>query len=670
MAQSDLVAWQNPLTGILPALLGGSSDTDINKSENTTKTGTNTTTGTQNQQTTGTNNQQTTGSFTQKTDADIGALQQVYAKQAAGITPEMLSAIFEQGARQVPGLTTAYANAVGARNSANTPLATSLRDLQGNLTNQAAVLNNQLLKDSGITAAQIAELTKAVTGTNASNVLGTTGSNTIGNTQQTTNINELTDTDTTQSVDTKNTVNTDVLKVLAGLGLGGSALDNILTGAGVQGGLGGAFNGITTGLGNTLGGALGKLFSGGAPNLQGMWGGLFGEQSLDNAIAGLDWSWAPNYTDLNSNLFDSTDLLNNVDWSSGVGDFLNFGWADGGTVSQGDADAQMKQRQQMLQQLMSDPRGQVLMYAKANSDRKRYEKMSADDWRKDTKKFAKANNLELPEHNFLDAALGLGADDPTRFQKSLDNSNAITDRYLKSLPIGAARQYMKVMNKDISGNKFNQFMDRVMPMIPMAVAGLGAGGALGLLGSGTASAAGFGAAGAGSGFGSMGNFMLRQLLSTGLNAGKAGMAKLADGGTPRRPGDPVVGTKGPERTGSGGGGLSKEAVDAAIKKVNDKSAPEPRKFGYGGVSMPTAKALKELDNYAEGGAVEGTPLDHMMDPEGTNDTVDAKLSVNEYVIPADVVDTLGQDFFDHLLEKYHTPVAMQEAMGVGFNPRQ
>lgn len=49
----------------------------------------------------------------------------------------------------------------------------------------------------------------------------------------------------------------------------------------------------------------------------------------------------------------------------------------------------------------------------------------------------------------------------------------------------------------------------------------------------------------------------------------------------------------------------------------------------------------------------------MGDGSGIDDTVPAMLSDGEYVIPADVVRKKGEEFFDKLLEKYHTPAAQQ-----------
>jgi hypothetical protein len=49
----------------------------------------------------------------------------------------------------------------------------------------------------------------------------------------------------------------------------------------------------------------------------------------------------------------------------------------------------------------------------------------------------------------------------------------------------------------------------------------------------------------------------------------------------------------------------------------------------------------------------------MGDGSGIDDSVPAMLSDGEYVIPADVVRAKGEEFFDKLIEKYHTPAAQQ-----------
>ena len=51
----------------------------------------------------------------------------------------------------------------------------------------------------------------------------------------------------------------------------------------------------------------------------------------------------------------------------------------------------------------------------------------------------------------------------------------------------------------------------------------------------------------------------------------------------------------------------------------------------------------------------------MGDGSGIDDTVPAQLSEGEFVIPADVVRAKGEEFFERLIDKYHTPAAQQEA---------
>lgn len=57
--------------------------------------------------------------------------------------------------------------------------------------------------------------------------------------------------------------------------------------------------------------------------------------------------------------------------------------------------------------------------------------------------------------------------------------------------------------------------------------------------------------------------------------------------------------------------------------------------------------------YREGGRVRGPGTE-------TSDSIPARLSKGEYVIPADVVRVKGQEFFDKLLQKYHRPVMSAE----------
>ena len=61
-----------------------------------------------------------------------------------------------------------------------------------------------------------------------------------------------------------------------------------------------------------------------------------------------------------------------------------------------------------------------------------------------------------------------------------------------------------------------------------------------------------------------------------------------------------------------------------------------------------------VKGYAEGGAVstpEGTPAPPLGQDPGKADNIDAKLSEGEFVIPADVVRMLGEDYFEKQIEK-------------------
>lgn len=131
-----------------------------------------------------------------QTSADISRLMDVYARQAAGITPEMLAAIFREGSKQAPNALLAQSAALGARAGNNTPVAVALNMLNRDMVDQAARYNMQLLKDAGLTAGQIGELTKKVQQSGSESGSSTTNTvqdlvNTITGTT-TTNTNEIT----------------------------------------------------------------------------------------------------------------------------------------------------------------------------------------------------------------------------------------------------------------------------------------------------------------------------------------------------------------------------------------------------------------------------------------------------------------------------------------------
>jgi len=323
-----------------------------------TQTQNQTQTGTQNQQTSG-SNQTTgtqnvtgvqTGTQTQTTQniADVSQLMQVFQQQQAGITPEVLSSIFAEGSKAAPGLVAATANAVGARSSNNTPLATALTNLSSQLTNQAAQMTLDQRNRSGQTAAEIARLTsqQQTTGTNTQqnqqqsttdqlvNILQSVLGNTTQNTQGVTGTTQNTDTAqnvatnqntaTTQNVDTSqntagsttqnnqqstegntsvagssqtnnqtdNQVNTGNIGNLLGLLAGGTVL-----GGAIPGGLG-AIGGLLQQGGQGIGQLIGALLRGGgnaanmpapAPGFQIPGGGSLTMPGTDGSLGVGNW---------------------------------------------------------------------------------------------------------------------------------------------------------------------------------------------------------------------------------------------------------------------------------------------------------------------------------------------------------------------------------------------
>jgi hypothetical protein len=71
-------------------------------------------------------------------------------------------------------------------------------------------------------------------------------------------------------------------------------------------------------------------------------------------------------------------------------------------------------------------------------------------------------------------------------------------------------------------------------------------------------------------------------------------------------------------------------------------------------------------HYADGRRVVEGPGKVHGPGTGISDSIPARLSDGEYVIPADVVKQLGVRHFDKLLEKYHMPAAEQKRRyGIG-----
>lgn len=74
------------------------------------------------------------------------------------------------------------------------------------------------------------------------------------------------------------------------------------------------------------------------------------------------------------------------------------------------------------------------------------------------------------------------------------------------------------------------------------------------------------------------------------------------------------------------------------------------------VGDPRYQGVPEQQEFTQDGQVAGPG-----DGSGIDDRVPAQLSEGEFVIPADVVRAKGEEFFEKLLERYHTPAAQQRA---------
>jgi len=86
-------------------------------------------------------------------------------------------------------------------------------------------------------------------------------------------------------------------------------------------------------------------------------------------------------------------------------------------------------------------------------------------------------------------------------------------------------------------------------------------------------------------------------------------------------------------------------------------------FMADGGDVPDGDQLITRDGYALPYDRDGkVPEMGMGDGSGIDDAVPAQLSEGEYVIPADVVKAKGTEFFDKIVERYHTPAAQQEQM--------
>ena len=123
----------------------------------------------------------------------------------------------------------------------------------------------------------------------------------------------------------------------------------------------------------------------------------------------------------------------------------------------------------------------------------------------------------------------------------------------------------------------------------------------------------------------------------------------------------------------GAGNMQSQGFQNQMSAYNAQQAANSNLWG--GIGSAVGMAAMLADGRRPGEAIPTTP-GHIAagpgDGSGIDDQVpativsphgqqvgEARLSTDEYVIPADVVRAKGVEFFDKLLQKYHTPAAQQ-----------
>ena len=130
---------------------------------------------------------------------------------------------------------------------------------------------------------------------------------------------------------------------------------------------------------------------------------------------------------------------------------------------------------------------------------------------------------------------------------------------------------------------------------------------------------------------------------------------------------------------SQGGNMGRDAVMAAIARQSGQAPQSERpkldsgpmrglRQVFSGSIFDRRKALEEQErkasSYADGGRVR--PRGFVAGPgTGTSDSIKARLSDGEYVLPADTVQAVGVDALDALKDATHTPVAKPDKNRVG-----
>jgi hypothetical protein len=164
----------------------------------------------------------------------------------------------------------------------------------------------------------------------------------------------------------------------------------------------------------------------------------------------------------------------------------------------------------------------------------------------------------------------------------------------------------------------------------------------------------------------------------GMDIGGAAAGDAAAGAA----GDAVAGAAGDALAGAAVDALASEAAPViaevapialdALMARDGGAIPQRKRPDFGNPAVQRSQGVPPQIGIpgpwenADGGHPGPGMIQHgMSDGTGIDDQVHAKVSVGEYIIPADVVHAKGKEFFDKLLQRYHTPAAQQrQQMGM------
>lgn len=549
--------------------------------------------------------------------AETDPLRQIFNNQLASSTPEgmaaMLQELFTTGAKQVPVLTQAYANSTGTRTTGNSGLQLALGELNKTLAGQAATLAMQQQQSTATTAGNIAQATKSTTQTQNSSGSTNRDQKGLGN------------------------PNAALLASLLGSGLNMADKKGMFKGLFGDKATAGApldFSKAIAANGNSLGTAgftddysfmTNPATAGGGSALDlGSTAGFTDDYSFltDSGVGAL--AGGIPFDAANFDFGSVEEPLNAV--ADGASDFIDFGefFADGGLVD-----------------IKAVRAKQAAGYADGGVVRNR-NNMGDPEVRQGQNSIN--TNVDMTAGNNLTPSAGRAAN-AELLTKLLRRSQALEntpeDSNTNVATVGMEGGDFGATASDAQGG-MNALMGSMMGGVFGLAGALGAS-ALGLgslqgaaskaVAAAALNAAGFnsdGLAGQAAGENASGNDALSGFLALNANfgTGDSSSSGAADVGAMTAAGD--LGGFG---IGDGGG----VSGDGGV--------------GLGGGSGDAGGDL------ADGGHVQGKGT-------GISDSIHAKLSDGEFVVSADVVSTLGADFFENLQRQFHVPAANQQAIAM------